>query len=101
MRKIAVVYGGSSFHHTTYNEPKYRQYIEELIYLPDLAETSLDKYDVILFPSQLHMKLVVSVKEKIMEFANQVELLLHLVLNRWNGFQINDGKIASLISGGG
>lgn len=71
MRKIAVVYGGSSQHHRTYNEPKYRQYIEKLIYLPDLEETSLDEFDVLFLPSQLHMGLVMKSKEKIHAFSEK------------------------------
>jgi len=69
MRKIAVVYGGSSQHYRTYNEPKYRQYIEKLIYLPHFAETTIDEFDVLLLPSQLHMGLVMKSKEKIRNFA--------------------------------
>lgn len=69
MRKVAVVYGGSSQHKRTYNEPKYRQYIEELIYFPNLENTSLEQFDVLLLPSQLHKGILEKTKQKIIQFA--------------------------------
>lgn len=69
MRKIAVVYGGSSQHHRTFNEPKYNKFIDRLIYLPDLLTESLEEIDVLLMPSQLHMGLVVQATNKIHAFA--------------------------------
>ena len=35
MRKIAVIYSGHAPHYRTFHEPKYAQYIEKLIYLPE------------------------------------------------------------------
>jgi len=69
MRKIGVIYGGCVQHHRTYNEPKYNRYFQELIYLPEFAEASLEGFDVLLFPSQLHQGLVAQSKEKIRKFA--------------------------------
>ena len=71
MRKIAVVHSGSSQHQRTFNEPKYNKYISEIIYFPDLAETSLDEFDVLLMPSQLHKGLLEKNKEKIRDFSDQ------------------------------
>ena len=69
MRKIAVVYSGSSQHHRTFNEPKYKKYISELIYFPDLEHASLDGIDVLFLPSQLHEGLLNKNKQKINDFA--------------------------------
>ncbi|MBN6884895.1 hypothetical protein ACUXCC_000026 [Cytobacillus horneckiae] len=71
MRKIAVVYSGNSAHYRTFNEPKYRKFIAELIYLPDLLEASLENYDVLIVPSQLNERLLLGAKEKILAFAEQ------------------------------
>ena len=71
MRKIAIVYGGSSHHHRTYKESKYRQYIAELIYLPNLQQTSLESFDVLLLPSQLHKGLLEKSVNKIYQFAER------------------------------
>ncbi|MDQ0271891.1 hypothetical protein J2S17_003779 [Cytobacillus purgationiresistens] len=70
MRKIAVIYSGNSSHYRTINEPKYRRYLHELIYFPDLLETSLDPYDVLIVPSQLNEQLLLGAKQKIADFAN-------------------------------
>ena len=85
MRKIAVVDGGSSQHHRTYTEPKYSQYIKELIYLPDLEETSIDDFDVLLLPSQLHMGLLMKSTKKIMGFADKGGIIVSFgpQLNEW------------------
>ncbi|GEB33640.1 MULTISPECIES: hypothetical protein [Brevibacillus] len=71
MRKIAALYGGSSQHFRSLNEPKYRKYYDRLIYLPDLENTSLDEFDALVVPSQLHMGLVMKSREKIKQFAEK------------------------------
>jgi hypothetical protein len=71
MRKIAVVYSGNAPHKVTFNEPKYKKYINELIYLPELADTDLSKFDVLYVPSQLNERLLMKNKDKIMAFAEQ------------------------------
>ncbi|ELK41740.1 hypothetical protein BAG01nite_43550 [Brevibacillus agri] len=71
MRKIAALYGGSSQHFRSLNEPKYRRYYEKLIYLPDLERTSLDEFDALVVPSQLHMGLVMKSRDKIREFSER------------------------------
>lgn len=71
MRRMAVIYGGCAQHHRTFHEPKYRRYFERLIYLPELEEASLDAFDVLLFPSQLHQGLVERCSAKINAFAER------------------------------
>ena len=69
MRKIAVVYSGNAPHKVTFNTPKYKKYINALIYLPVLADTDLSKFDVLYVPSQLNERLLMKNKDKIMAFA--------------------------------
>ncbi|MCR8631673.1 hypothetical protein [Paenibacillus radicis (ex Xue et al. 2023)] len=69
MRKIAALYGGTSHDYRSLNEPKYKQYLHEIIYLPEFENTSLDGIDVLLVPSQLHLGLLMAAKNKIWEFA--------------------------------
>ena len=69
MRKIAVIYSGNAPHNRTFNIPKYRKYIEKLIYLPDFNEESLDGIDALIVPSQLNGKLLLASKQKIHDFA--------------------------------
>ncbi|CAG7615789.1 hypothetical protein PAESOLCIP111_01826 [Paenibacillus solanacearum] len=78
MRKIAALYGGNSHQHRTYNEPKYRRWLETLIYLPDLHRTALDPYDVLLIPSQLHERLLLSSQEQIAAFAERGGIIVAL-----------------------
>jgi len=70
MRKVAVVYTGNSAHNRTFNEPKFRKYIADLIYFPNLENTSLDTFDVLYLPSQLNEGLLIKNKEKIIAFAD-------------------------------
>ena len=70
MRKIAVVYTGNSAHNRTFNETKFRKYIADLIYFPNLENTSLDTFDVLYLPSQLNEGLLMKNKEKIIAFAD-------------------------------
>ncbi|NME06764.1 hypothetical protein [Psychrobacillus sp. BL-248-WT-3] len=70
MRKIAVIYSGHAPHHRTFNEPKYKQYIDRLIYFPDFQNDSLEGIDVLFVPSQLNEHLLMASKEKIHAFAN-------------------------------
>lgn len=71
MRKIAVIYSGNASHYRTFNEPKYSQYLAELIYFPNFLETSINHFDVLLVPSQMNETLLLQAKEKIHAFAEQ------------------------------
>ena len=84
MRRIAVLYTGNSHQHRTFTEPKYKQYIEEIIYLPKLQENDLDRFDVLIVPSQLHQKLVANHMDSIHTFLNQGKVVIAL------GAQSND-----------
>ncbi|TBL76083.1 hypothetical protein [Paenibacillus thalictri] len=66
MRKIAVLYSGSSHQHRTFTEPKYAEYIAELLYLPKLAQADLSRFDVLIVPSQLH-------QEQVTRHMNQIQ----------------------------
>ena len=76
MRKIAVMYGGSSHHHRTYKTSEFGQHISKLIPIRQFAETSLDDYDVLLIPSQTHVELLEKNVEKIYDFANSGKVVV-------------------------
>jgi len=78
MRKIAVLYSGSAHQHRTFTEPKYKQYIEELIYLPNLAAVDLLQYDVLIVPSQLHQRQVSVHLKQIHEFLDSGKIVVAL-----------------------
>ena len=58
MRKIAVMYGGSSQNSRTYKTSTFGKYIDQLIPIRQFAETSLAEYDVLIIPSQTHTRLL-------------------------------------------
>ena len=76
MRKIAVMYGGSSHHHRTYKTSEFGQHISKLIPIRQFAETPLDDYDVLLIPSQTHVELLEKNVEKIYDFANSGKVVV-------------------------
>lgn len=71
MRKIAVIFSGNAPHDRTFNEPKYAQYIADLLYFPDFAEADLSSYDVLFVPSQLNEGLLLKNKAKIHAFTER------------------------------
>lgn len=71
MRKIAVIHAGHAPHYRTFNEPKYKQYIDKLIYQRDFLESDLEGIDVLIVPSQLHLDVLLSHVPAINRFADR------------------------------
>jgi hypothetical protein len=71
MKRLAAVYGGDSRQHRSLNEPKYKQHFSDIIYFPDLERVNLESYDGLLFPSQLHQKLLLRSKKRITDYLDQ------------------------------
>lgn len=70
VRKIAVMYSGSSQHWRTYKTSEFAQYIDQLIPVRQLEEENLDAFDVLIIPSQSHTGLLDKNIQKIYDFAN-------------------------------
>lgn len=83
MRKIAVIYSGHAPHYRTFHEPKFAQYIEKLIYLPEFENTDLTPFDVLIVPSQLNLNLLLKSSHKIREFANSGKTVVALGPQPW------------------
>lgn len=84
MRKLAVIDSGNGPHHRTFNEPKYAQYIDRLIYFPDFAEADLTDVDVLFAPSQLNEGLLMQNKAKIQAFAEQGGIVVAFGPQPWD-----------------
>lgn len=84
MRKIAVLYSGSSVHQRTFYEPKFQPYIAEHIYLPNLQHTKLDGFDVLYVPSQLNERLLLAAKQKIINFSEQGGIVVAFGPQPWS-----------------
>lgn len=83
MRKIAVIYSGHAPHYRTFHEPKFAQYIEKLIYLPEFENTDLTEFDVLIVPSQLNSNLLLKSAEKIRKFADDGKIVVALGPQPW------------------
>lgn len=70
MRKIGVLYGGSSQHSRTYKTGEFAKHIHQLIPARCFAEADLTELDVLVIPSQSHIGLLKTNAEKIKEFAD-------------------------------
>lgn len=53
-RRLAFIYGGSLPERRFLDEPSYRRWFAEIIYLPDLAEADLHDVDVLYVPEGSH-----------------------------------------------
>ena len=84
MRKIAVIYGGHAPHYRTFHEPKYAQFIDALIYQPELRDFDLTGFDVLIVPSQLNGDILLDNKKKIDDFANQGGIIVAMGPQPWN-----------------
>lgn len=69
MRKIAVLYSGGSHQYRTFKSSAFSRYIHQVIYLPELPQTSLQGIDVLIVPSQLNQPQVTSFLEYIIKFV--------------------------------
>ncbi|WP_040952249.1 hypothetical protein [Gorillibacterium massiliense] len=78
MRRIAVLYAGSSHQHRTFTDPKYKPYIEEMVYLPKLTENDLERFDILIVPSQIHQGMITRHMHAIQSFLQQGKIAVAL-----------------------
>jgi hypothetical protein len=55
---VAALYGGSAAHHRALHEPKYRRWLDRIVYLPDAASAGLAGCRTVLVPERLHRGLL-------------------------------------------
>ncbi|PWW05147.1 hypothetical protein DFQ01_105131 [Paenibacillus cellulosilyticus] len=87
MRKIAVLYAGSSHQYRSFTEPKYQPYIAQLLYLPKLASIDLNAFDVLIVPSQIHQEMVTMHMEQIHAFLNSGRIVVALGAQHQSWFE--------------
>ena len=76
MRKIGVLYGGSSQHSRTYKTGEFAKHIHQLLPVQEFAEANLETLDVLLIPSQTHLKLLEANVGKIKAFADSGRIVV-------------------------
>lgn len=70
-KQLAAIYGGTAFQHRTLNEPKYRQHIDEIIYLLDLPNVDLAQYDAVIIPDRMHPDRLMVSKQQFADYLDQ------------------------------
>lgn len=76
MRKIGVLYGGSSQHSRTYKTGEFAKYIHQLLPVREFADADLESLDVLLIPSQTHIGLLDVNIGKINDFADSGRIVV-------------------------
>lgn len=71
MRRIGILYAGAFFHFRTFSESKFAQFIDKIIYMPELLPQDLTGLEVLLIPSQLPLNLLEHHKMTIREFGSK------------------------------
>ncbi len=71
MTRLAAVYGGSAYHHRGLHEPKYRRWLDQLVYLPDLSAADLAAVDGLLVPERLHAGLLHAARPRLLELLDR------------------------------
>lgn len=69
--RIGAVYNGSAAHHRSLHEPKYAQWISELIYLPDLPEADLSQLDCLVLPERQHYRILQEARPNLLRFLDE------------------------------
>ena len=55
---IGALYSGSAAHHRALHEPKYRRWLDRILYLPEAAASGLDGCSTLLVPERMHRGLL-------------------------------------------
>lgn len=71
MAKIAATDGGTYFHYETLHQPPFRQYFDDLIYLPDLSATDLTQFDALVVSCRSNPKWLLACQQQLLEYLNQ------------------------------
>ena len=70
-KRLMVVYDGTPFQHRSLNEPKYRQHLDDIVYLLDLPAVDLKQFDAIILPDRLHPEKMLEHKPQIDEYLDR------------------------------
>jgi hypothetical protein len=67
-KNLAVVYSGSAQHNRTFSVPKYKKFVDDLLYLPDLQCADLSAYRALMIPTRLHSRMLQAAEPNILRF---------------------------------
>jgi len=79
VKRLAAVYSGSAAQHRALNEPKYRRWLTQLIYLPELADTDLESFDGLLVTERLHRGKLDAASARVRAFLERGRTVIFLI----------------------
>lgn len=71
MKNVAAIYGGSAPHHRTLTDPRFATWVDPLVYLPDLANTDLTRFDGVIVPDRLHGRLLDAARPQLLDVLDR------------------------------
>lgn len=71
MKRVAALYGGSFVEHRVLKQQRYRRWLAETIYLPDLSVTDLSEIEGLLVPDGSHHLILEAASGQIRDFLDQ------------------------------
>ncbi len=74
--RIAILDGGTYYHHFAINTPEYRPYFDQIIYAPELDETDLNPFNALIVIDRLNPDLLRKHAAQLIDFANQGKTLV-------------------------
>lgn len=73
---IAILDGGTYYHHFAIHTPEYYPYFDQIIYAPELAHTNLNSFDALIVTDRLRPDLLRCNAEHLLAFANRGKTLV-------------------------
>ncbi len=68
MARIAATDGGTYFHYETLHQPPFNAYLEQLIYLPELADTDLNAFDAIIISCRSNPQILCACQQQLQDY---------------------------------
>lgn len=68
MPRIAIIDGGTSYHHRALYGERYRDYFSDILYVRELSQARFDHYDAVIVPDRTHRGLLYAAKSEIADY---------------------------------
>ena len=68
MANIAIIDGGTSYHHRALHTERYRRFFSEVIYIRDLAHADFECFDIVVVPDRTHAGLLRQAAPRIAQY---------------------------------
>jgi hypothetical protein len=78
MPNIAIIDGGTSYHHRALYGERYRHFFSKIIYVRDLPTTVLDRFSAVIIPDRTHPGLLRAARAQLVRYLSQGGTLVAL-----------------------